>query len=196
MGLNNSMIILALGTLVPSFLSTSKPSRSPDWLVTGGQIGTFYVTHESMRKRLTEGLALSSFPTGGLASPRGELKSGRWSSRSEPSYELQEELRLSAGERPSTSWRLDPCCGCWGGKPDGVTRSRGGEFGSDLMLMFWLVFIERLEPWGSWPPPLQGRTQTVWVCDIKQWFYCLIWQWVHLFINLTPLLYTTVRKDI
>lgn len=99
-----------------------------------------------MRKRLTEGLALSSFPTGGLASPRGELKSGRWSSRSEPSYELQEELRLSAGERPSTSCRLDPCCGCWGGKPDGVTRSRGGEFGSDLMLMCWLVFNERLEP--------------------------------------------------
>lgn len=98
---------------------------------------------------MTEGLSLSSEPAGGLPSPSGEWKSGRWSSRSLPSYELQEELRLSAGERPSTSCRLEPCCGCCGcgGKPEGVTRSRGGEMGSDLMLMLWLlVLMERLEP--------------------------------------------------
>lgn len=103
-----------------------------------------------MRMRLTEGLSLlSSVPAGGLPSPMDEeWKSGRWSSRSLPSYELQEELRLSTGERPR-SCRLDACCCCccccWG-KPEEVTRSRGGEMGSDLMLMFWLVLIERLEP--------------------------------------------------
>lgn len=114
-----------------------------------------------MRNRLTEGLSLSSEPAGGLASPSGEWKSGRWSSRSLPSYELHEELRLSAGERPRTSCRPEPCCSCWGGKPDGVTRSRGGDMGSDLMFMLWLVLIERLEPWGRWPPPLRREDMHV-----------------------------------
>lgn len=142
-----------------------------------------------MRKRLTEGLALSSLLTGGLASPRGELKSGRWSSRSEPSYELQEELRLSAGERPSTSCRLDPCCGCWGGKPDGVMRSRGGELGSDLMLMLWLVLIERLEPWGSWPPPLQtGQDGKLWC------FFLVIVQVISQIFFFIHLLKTRINK--
>lgn len=112
-----------------------------------------------MRKRLTDGLSLSSEPAGGLPSPSGEWKSARWSSRSLPSYELQDELRLSAGERPRTSCRLDPCWGCCGGNPDGVTRSRGGEMGSDLMFMLWLVLMDKLEPWGRWLPPLQQRQE-------------------------------------
>lgn len=132
------------------FLSLLSPCLTPpslsDRLVTGGLIRALYVTHVSMRKRLTDGLSLSSEPAGGLPSPSGEWKSGRWSSRSLPSYELQDELRLSAGERPRTSCRLDPCCGCCEGNPDGVTRSRGGEIGSDLMFMLWLVLIDRLEP--------------------------------------------------
>lgn len=156
MELNNCIITIALRTLLFLYIAMSNPSLS-DWLVTGGLIRALYVTHVSMRKRLTDGLSLSSEPAGGLPSPSGEWKSGRWSSRSLPSYELQEELRLSAGERPRTSCRLDPCCGCWGGKPDGVTRSRGGEMGSDLMFMLWLVLMDRLEPWGRWPPPLQER---------------------------------------
>lgn len=120
-----------------------------------------------MRKRLTDGLSLSSEPAGGLPSPSGEWKSGRWSSRSLPSYELQDELRLSAGERPRTSCRLEPCCGCCGGKPDGVTRSRGGEMGSDLMFMLWLVLIDRLEPWGRWPPPLRQKRSRAFCCWSK-----------------------------
>lgn len=153
--LNNSIIIIALRTPSPSFNSMSNPSLPlSDWLVTGDLTRALYVTHVSMRKRLTDGLSLSSEPAGGLPSPSGEWKSGRWSSRSLPSYELQDELRLSAGERPRTSCRLDPCCGCCGGKPDGVTRSRGGDMGSDLMFMLWLVLMDRLEPWGKWPPPL------------------------------------------
>lgn len=159
--------MIALRTLVSFsyfhlffFFSTSHPSPLSDWLVTGGPTGDLYVTHVSMRRRLTEGLSLSSEPAGGLPRPSGEWKSGRWSSRSLPSYELQEELRLSAGERPRASCRLAPCCGCWGGKPEGVTRSRGGEFGSDLMFMLWLVLMERLELWGRWPPPLQGWKRT------------------------------------
>lgn len=111
----------------------------------GWEGGGPYVTHVSMRRRLTEGLSLSSAPAGGLPSPSGEWKSGRWSSRSLPSYELQEELRLSAGERPRASCLPGPGCGGWGGKPEGVPRSRGGELGSDLMLMLWLVLMERLE---------------------------------------------------
>lgn len=172
--LNNSMTMIAVRTLALSlflslsltlsfslFLSLLSPCLTPpslsDRLVTGGLIRALYVTHVSMRKRLTDGLSLSSEPAGGLPSPSGEWKSGRWSSRSLPSYELQDELRLSAGERPRTSCRLDPCCGCCEGNPDGVTRSRGGEIGSDLMFMLWLVLIDRLEPWGRWPPPLQQR---------------------------------------
>lgn len=139
--------MIALRTLSLAFISMSNPSLPlSDRLVTGGWIWAPYVTHVSIRKRLTDGLSLSSEPAGGLTSPSGEWKSGRWSSRSLPSYELQDELRLSAGERPRTSCRLDPCCGCCGGNPDGVTRSRGGEMGSDLMLMLWLVLMDRLEP--------------------------------------------------
>lgn len=86
MELNNSIIMIALRTLVLSFISMSNPSLSlSDWLVTGGLTGALYVTHVSMRRRLTEGLSLSSEPAGGLPSPSGEWKSGRWSSRSLPS---------------------------------------------------------------------------------------------------------------
>lgn len=78
-------------------------------------------------------------------------KSGRCcSSRSlPPSWELQEELMLSAGDLPSSAlveewW--------WGGRPwtgilypDWLRWSRGGETGSALMFMLWLVLMEWLE---------------------------------------------------
>lgn len=53
------------------------------------------------RMRLTDGLSRSSCE-GGRSSPIGEWKSARWSSRSLPSYELPQLLRLSTGERPES----------------------------------------------------------------------------------------------
>lgn len=117
------------------------------------------VTHASILIRFTEGLSLSSV-FGGRPSTIGEWKSPRGSSRSLPSQELLELLRLSTGERPIScrGWGCGGCgcgCGCGGcggggccccWKPDGVIRSRGGEIGSDLMLMFWLVLMDKLEP--------------------------------------------------
>lgn len=107
----------------------------------------FYVTQLSIRIRLTVGL--SDRLTG------SEWKSGRCcSSRSlPPSWELQEELMLSAGDLPSSAL-LDEVVEewWWGGPwacatyPDWLRWSRGGEIGSALMLMLWLVLIERLEP--------------------------------------------------
>lgn len=131
----------------------SKVEMEKGWEEVGQGWNKIYVTHVSILIRFTVGLSLSS-EFGGLASPTGEWKSLRGSSRSLPSYELLELLRLSTGERP-TSCR-DCCWGCCcnGNADDGVTRSRGGEIGSDLMLMFWLVLTDKLEPWDSWPPAL------------------------------------------
>lgn len=109
--------------------------------------------------RLTDGLWRSSAPgASARLRPRvGEWNSARGSSRSLPSYDEHDELRLSTGERPM-SGRLEDggggCCCCWWENPDGVTRSRGGEMGSDLMLRFWLVLMDKLEPWGKWQLPL------------------------------------------
>ncbi|TNN53029.1 hypothetical protein EYF80_036780 [Liparis tanakae] len=61
------------------------------------------------RTRLMEGLSRSSRV--GRTSPRGEWNSFLCSSRSLPSWELLQLLRLSTGERPE-SWRDE---GFWGG---------------------------------------------------------------------------------
>lgn len=108
----------------------------------------FYVTQLSIRIRLTVGL--SDRLTG------SEWKSGRCcSSRSlPPSWELQEELMLSAGDLPRSALLDEVVEEWWGGGggpwacvayPDWLRWSRGGEIGSALMLMLWLVLIERLE---------------------------------------------------
>lgn len=104
-----------------------------------------YVTQLSIRIRLTVGL--SDLLTG------TKLKSGCCcSSRSlPPSWELQEELTLSAGDLPSSTlvavveevarWWEWPW-GCFT-NPDWIGRSRGGEMGSALMFMLWLMVAER-----------------------------------------------------
>lgn len=88
--------------------------------------------------RLNEGSSWSSTSTDDLLPCLGVVVTGRestrWSSRSLPSYELPEELKLSAGERPrsclesgrGTMWMLG--YSEW-------ARSLGGDVGSDLMLM-------------------------------------------------------------
>lgn len=101
-----------LPALASNFLALPGPSAG--WL-SGARaaLDRFYVTQVSMRMRLTEGLWRSSVPgAGGLPRPSGgEWKSARWSSRSLPSYEEQEELRLSTGERPMSGRPV----GGWGG---------------------------------------------------------------------------------
>lgn len=82
-----------------------------------GQLGAlpgrgqgYHVAHPSdMRTRLMEGLSRSSRE--GRASPRGEWNSFLCSSRSLPSWELLQLLRLSTGERPE-SRREEGFWGC------------------------------------------------------------------------------------
>lgn len=80
-------------------------------LPAGGQgaVGQgYHVAHPSDRRtRLMEGLSRSS--RAGRPSPRGEWNSFLCSSRSLPSWELLQLLRLSTGERPE-SWRDDMFC--------------------------------------------------------------------------------------
>lgn len=88
--------------------------------------------------RLNDGSSWSSVPGDDLlpclwVAVTGR-ESSRWSSRSLPSYELPEEQKLSAGERPNsclvsgrgTMWML--------GYSEWAC-SLGGEVGSDLMMM-------------------------------------------------------------
>lgn len=128
-----------------------------------------YVTQLSSRIRLSVGL--SDLLTG------TELKSGCCcSSRSlPPSWELQEELMLSAGDLPSSAL-LDVveemerwgCAWPWAcfTNPNWIKWSRGGEVGSALMFMWWLVVVERPEA-----TDLQtvGHTRACWVLQNQNW---------------------------
>lgn len=103
-----------------------------------------YVTQPSRRIRLEVGLSPPS------ARPSGrEWKSGLGgcSSRSlPPSWELQDELTLSAGDLPTSAWADEDEWGRgWATYPGWLRRSRGGERGSALMLMLWFVPTEKLE---------------------------------------------------
>lgn len=123
-----------------------------------------YVTQLSIRIRLTVGLSLPSDRLAG-----SKWKSGRCcSSRSlPPSWELQEEPTLSEGDRPISAradegaeeWWWGWTCG-WVMYPDWLWWSRGGEIGSALMLMLWLVLMERVEL-----PDLQTEEEKIWGCD-------------------------------
>lgn len=126
-----------------------------------------YVTQLSSRIRLSVGL--SDLLTG------TELKSGCCcSSRSlPPSWELQEELMLSAGDLPSSAlvdvveeverwgWGWPWACLT---NPDWIKWSRGGEIGSALML--WLVVVERP---GATDLRTVGHTRKCWVFRNQNW---------------------------
>lgn len=86
------------------------------------------------------------------------------SSRSLPSYELQEEARLSAGE--------------WREEEGGAERKAiGGDTGSAFISMIGEDLEDGSETWDKERGTLQERKDGEYFCDYSRYYYRI--EWVH-----------------